>query len=117
MIACVAYERGHQRPEQFEGAEACHVETFSVRADCLFDERRCLRAVLRENGQRLSRKPGACKRVEPFCRPREILKHSNREPADVDLNHGRVMYHEGGEVEGATCESASVEGARAGCRG
>ena len=36
---------------------------------------------------------GLNQRGDPFCRPRDVLKHSDGEPTNLDLNHGRVMYH------------------------
>ena len=107
-IVRVPLQRLHHRPVQDRRSDPGDIQTASRYAERLLEQRGCLGRVLREHRQRRGRKARLNQRSDPPGRPRNVLKHPDSEPSSLDLNHGRVMYHEGAECEGAEWEGASV---------
>jgi hypothetical protein len=113
-IACASLQRLCHRSMQDGGSDAGDLETASRRAERLLDQRRRLRRLLRNNRQGCRRKTRLNQRSNPLARPRDVLKHTDREPPSLDIDHGRVMYHGLHGVPGAkvprcrapTCHSA-----------
>jgi len=68
-------------------ANAGDLEFFARRTERPFDERCNLRSVFRKNAQRLGRDPGALERGNALLRPRDVLKHTNRESSGIDIDH------------------------------
>ena len=79
--------------ERRSAPTAGEVEPIARRAERLLDQARPRRACPSRESSATRRKARLLQRVEPLRRPRHVLKHTDREPSGLDLNHGRVMYH------------------------
>ena len=92
QVARTALERFEQRAVPDRRADAGEVDALAFCGKHAFNQRRRFRGFFRENRHGVGGKAGLLQGVEPLGRPRNILKHSDREQSDVSLNHERVMY-------------------------
>ena len=78
-IAGRALQRLEQRAAGDDRADRGELDPLALRAERLLDQRGGIGRVLGEDRQRLGRKSRLLQRVEPLGRPRDVLKHSDRE--------------------------------------
>ena len=74
-----------------DGSNARNLEALAGLAENFLNERRQILAVLGKDRHGVRRKPCTLQRVDAFCRPRDVLEHSDGKEAGLEINHGRVM--------------------------
>src|SRR5262245_8441184 len=110
QVAAAPLQHGHERAASDERTDGGRVEAFAARAERPLDQRRRVGALLRHHGQRLVGEARALQRVEPFGRPRHVLKHAHGENAGTRVTHGRNLSCE--NAAAATPERAVRFGSR-----
>jgi len=87
-VSAVPLQDADERSSCDRAADAGQVDPLTRRIQHSLYERRSVRTVPGEDGQRLERKAGLNQRVDALLGPREVLKHPHREQRDVGLDHG-----------------------------
>lgn len=95
-IASGTLKRGHQRTSCEERPGCARLNPLTLSSERRFDEGANLRTLFRDDADRFRRQTGSLQRVNALLRPLHILKHTDGEPASIDVNHGDVIYQGSG---------------------
>lgn len=91
-IASWTLKRGHQRTSCEERSGCARLDPLTLSSERRFDKGANLRILFRDDADRFRRQTGSPQRVNALLRPLHVLKHTNGEPARIDVNHGDVIY-------------------------
>jgi geranylgeranyl reductase family protein len=92
-VACTALQGVDERPLGDNGSHDWKIEPIPRRAEYALHEGRHVGGIFRDDGQCRRRKACTPEGLDSLLRPRDILKHTNREERCVDCLHTQVMYH------------------------
>jgi len=87
-VSALPLQYADERSSCDRAADTGQIDPLARRIQHSLNERRSVRTVLGEYGQRLERKTSLNQRVDALLGPREVLKHPHREQRDVGLDHG-----------------------------
>ena len=106
-IAGRALQRGDQRSPSEQRTGGSRFEALARGTEGLLDQLSDLGTVLGDHAQGVSRQSGVLQRLDTFLSPGHILKHTDREPPRLDVEHGRNLARDAEEqVQSAGCTTS-----------